>query len=97
MCVQSILNEQESFGRIGGEEWLFILSNTTKEQSVLLFERLQHLLSLMNEKVDVGNYKVTASMGVAELTNNEGLQGLIKKADERLYDAKNQGRNRIVF
>ncbi len=83
------------FGRIGGEEFLVIMPDTTMEAAVELAERLRQSIA-SNIFVGKPPQAVTASFGVAgwseELTNAEIL---VKAADDALYRAKQNGRNRV--
>lgn len=80
--------------RFGGEEFLVLLSQTAAAQALQLAERLRGLL----EAADIlGNgIKITASMGIAELTSEDTMDSLLKRADLALYQAKETGRNRVV-
>jgi diguanylate cyclase (GGDEF)-like protein len=81
--------------RWGGEEFLVTLPKTTLENSVVTAERIRvglesHQFIVADQKLDV-----TASFGVASLLPNESLDELIKRADNALYAAKRNGRNRV--
>ena len=82
------------FGRVGGEEFLIIMPDTKMEAAVDLAERLR-LSIASNIFAGAPPQEVTASFGVAswseELTDAEIL---IKAADDALYRAKPNGRNR---
>jgi diguanylate cyclase len=81
----------DSIGRYGGEEFLAIFPNTNRENAFLVCERIRKCV----EEFDFGEeYKVTISGGVASY-NKDGITELINKADKKLYEAKNSGRNRI--
>jgi len=56
-------------------------------------------MRLQVEKATIGEQqlKITASFGLATLMEGESLDGLLKRADEALYQAKNSGRNRVVM
>ena len=81
----------DSVGRYGGEEFLVILPNTSKESAYFVCERIRAKI----EEFDFGEgFKVTLSGGVADY-NDEGVIEFIDIADKKLYEAKNSGRNRI--
>lgn len=78
--------------RWGGEEFILVCPDTDLGQAQVVAESLRKKL----EEAEIyEELKVTASFGVATLTQ-PSLDHLFKCADEALYDAKNQGRNRVV-
>src|ERR1700675_632678 len=84
-------------GRIGGEEFLFVLTHTTQENAVVVIERMRAELEDAKFDFDGGSLTVTASFGLAGF---EGIQApdfnrLVSQADAALYAAKRTGRNRI--
>ncbi|WKY47684.1 GGDEF domain-containing protein [Eubacteriaceae bacterium ES3] len=79
-------------GRYGGEEFLIVMPNTTLEQGYELSERLRQII----EEIEFDNeVKVTVSIGLKVHSESETAEELIKNADEALYAAKNNGRNRV--
>lgn len=93
------LRGNDSFGRYGGEEWLMVLEESSPQNIVQIFERLRALLNHSQIKGLKKDYSLTFSMGVAiydpKLDNN--VSDLIKRADKAVYEAKNSGRDKIVF
>lgn len=94
------IREYDTLARYGGEEFVIVLPQTTREQAIIVAEKLRRAV----EKaafIDKGeSYSVTASFGVAALVGTDEVipanQELIKMADEALYDAKGKGRNRVA-
>lgn len=97
----------DSVSRYGGEEFLVILPRTDPQGALSIAERLRasiHALQIPNAASPTGY--LTISIGVATLDGNQRLpddkplhiiaSGLIRQADNALYAAKNQGRNRVV-
>jgi len=84
-------------GRIGGEEFLFILTHTTKENANVVIERIRTQLEATKFDFAGGSLTVTASFGVAgfEGTQAADFNRLVSQADAALYLAKRTGRNRI--
>ena len=81
-------------GRWGGEEFLILCPEANINEAYKLAERLRIALEENNFKeVD----KVTGSFGVASFSNNESRDGLLNKADKRLYKAKERGKNQSVM
>lgn len=80
--------------RVGGEEFGIILTETGLEAAIEVSERLRTAISNA-ETSDVG--RVTGSFGVAECpTHGSSAREIVVAADAALYDAKRQGRNRVV-
>ncbi len=90
--VTGVIREHDAFGRIGGEEWLLVLSQIEEENINIVFERISELsrdITLPNVE-----QKITFSMGVSlpSPEDNE-LEVVLKRADQALYNAKENGRN----
>ena len=83
-------------GRYGGEEFIVILYNTTPEGVRLIAERLRQ--AIQNGNVLIGKCKVnlTISAGVDCGVPYGSVEEMIKNADEALYKAKEDGRNKVV-
>lgn len=83
--------------RYGGEEFMLIAEINTPSEAKELFERIRKRVSESEFSVDGQTLKITASFGVYLVTPNTELvlTDLVKKADEALYQAKTEGRNRV--
>ncbi|TPH18562.1 tetratricopeptide repeat-containing diguanylate cyclase [Litorilituus lipolyticus] len=92
----TMMRKTDIFGRFGGEEFIVFLPKTSLHQAIDIANRLRRSI---DEKVwqIVGLDLVTISVGVAAMQEGTStdLASLIKKADEQLYCAKAQGRNRV--
>jgi diguanylate cyclase (GGDEF)-like protein len=86
----------DMIARYGGEEFLICFPGTDPEQANALCETLRAAI----EHYDWGALKlrapVTISFGIAECRHDQSLRSCLDKADLRLYEAKNSGRNRVV-
>ncbi len=82
-------------GRLGGEEFAIAMPHTDIEGAKLLAERLRTAIAGTRTEVDGERLRVTASLGVAELHQDEDFETLYGRADHALYLAKEKGRNRI--
>ena len=92
-AIQHRLRQSDVFGRWGGEEFLLILPETDLSHAAQLAENLRQLVSgLSIEPLS----QVTVSQGVAEFQNSDTELSHIKRADECLYRAKQEGRNRVI-
>ncbi|MEQ6340305.1 MAG: diguanylate cyclase [Gammaproteobacteria bacterium] len=87
--------------RMGGEEFAVIMHYPKMNRcNVEAFERILHDISQYPIKTTVGDIFLTASLGICDYVGGEGLptpDALINCADIKLYQAKAQGRNRVVF
>jgi diguanylate cyclase (GGDEF)-like protein len=94
--VQSRIRRDEVFARYGGEEFAIILPETDLEGALQLAETLRQKVAEHAFVFQADTMRVSISIGAALLTENEKTANeLIKRADERLYAAKNGGRNRV--
>ncbi len=93
----SKLRTYEALGRYGGEEFLVILSDCSKGNTLGHANRLRESISETMMDSTEGMIPVTISIGVGILENVKevDVELLIKAADEALYRAKNNGRNRV--
>jgi diguanylate cyclase (GGDEF)-like protein len=81
--------------RFGGEEILLVLPGIDLEGARLVAERLRLLTAA--QVFSRCEHRVTASFGVAGREADEGWEALLKRADQALYRAKAEGRNRVVL
>lgn len=91
--VRSIIRELDGLYRYGGEEFVVLLPNTTAAQAAIVAENLR---VAMEESELLKSYESTASFGVTELRKGEIIEECMKRCDQALYQAKNEGRNRVV-
>lgn len=84
-------------GRIGGEEFLFVLTHTTEENAKRVIDRVRAEFEATQFNFEGQSLKVTASFGLAGFvgTRAPDFNRLIAQADAALYSAKRQGRNRL--
>ena len=82
--------------RIGGEEFLIVLTHTDVQGAVIAVERIRETLAAQVFRFGNHDIVVTASFGIASLNcQSENFIQLVSRADEALYSAKRLGRNRI--
>lgn len=83
----------DTFARWGGEEFIKLLPNTVLKNAISVAEKLRKGIENFTF---VNGLKITCSFGVAQLSNNDSAENFIKKADDALYIAKNNGRNLVA-
>jgi diguanylate cyclase len=93
------VRSRDCVARYGGEEFAIILPETELEDAKRLTERVRSQLeskklALNDSGRQIG--KITASFGIAQLRENDDAESLIKRADDKLYEAKCAGRNRVA-
>lgn len=92
--IMEMVRDEDLVVRWGGEEFIVLLSHTACEAAAALAERIR---SCFEQKTSgTVPLAITASFGVAQLRNGEHEETLIKRADDALYRAKHEGRNRVV-
>jgi diguanylate cyclase (GGDEF)-like protein/PAS domain S-box-containing protein len=92
--LSSNIRDADIAGRYGGEEFLVVFPNLERENAQKIGERIQQ--SLQSTELPIGHV-LTFSAGIASNKETQDVMELLKLADERLYRAKNTGRNRIVY
>lgn len=86
----------EDVARLGGEEFLVLCPNTTAKQAAIGAERLRAAVEAHVVRSPQFTGSVTVSLGVAERTRDmQGIDALLKAADEAVYAAKSAGRNQV--
>ncbi|UCH81500.1 MAG: sensor domain-containing diguanylate cyclase [Nitrospiraceae bacterium] len=94
--ISSIIRNIDIFARYGGEEFCCLLPETSKDGAIYVAERFREAIEEQDNHFDDLNIKVTISLGVANLKDNiSSPEMLLKMADDALYRAKNEGRNRV--
>lgn len=91
--VTKIIRGTDMLFRYGGEEFVVLLSNTTRKGTLLLAERIRQGIEQMAFRSGKGKIPVTVSLGVAALEPVDDNESLFDRADQALYRAKNEGRN----
>jgi diguanylate cyclase (GGDEF)-like protein len=93
--VRGCLREDDLFARMGGEEFLVVLCGSAALHAAALAERLRLAIQAM-PLPSPGPDRVTASFGVSVARHGGALTELQRLADQALYSAKREGRNRVV-
>lgn len=89
------MREHDKIGRYGGEEFVLVFPHTHVSAAKLVLDRLRQTTEIQVFE-SMLERQVTVSIGLAELSESESVDDLLKRADEVLYEAKRSGRNRVV-
>lgn len=90
--VRATVRKIDTLSRVGGEEFSIIVPEINKNDACIMAEKIRN--SIENHKFSIGE-KVTASFGITEFTKELRKEDLLKQADKAMYQAKQNGRNRI--
>jgi diguanylate cyclase (GGDEF)-like protein len=90
--------EMDLVVRFGGEEFLILLIDCKKKEATAMGERIREAVEAYAFRIPSCTLHKTISIGVADFTGNDGqeIRDVIKEADSALYQAKKNGRNRVV-
>ncbi|MCX8033246.1 MAG: diguanylate cyclase [Thermoleophilia bacterium] len=95
--VQEAVRPYDALGRIGGEEFLLVLPGVGRGELPSLLERIRTAMKAQLVAIPSGeSISVTLSLGGATAAG-ESLEELVRAADDALYRAKNEGRDRVVI
>ena len=83
-------------GRTGGEEFLVVVREATLQEAIVRLERVRMDIAAMRLEPDGDALACTISIGVVVHRRGEGSDGVLRRADEALYEAKRRGRDRVV-
>jgi diguanylate cyclase (GGDEF)-like protein len=92
--IKDALREIDIIGRYGGEEFLVVMRKTDREGCFIASERIRQTIESLTWEHENLHVTISGGIGVIEI-ENESAATMIKRADECLYIAKNNGRNRI--
>ncbi|WP_339489619.1 GGDEF domain-containing protein [Pseudomonas rhizophila] len=96
-AIKNQLRNVDMVFRFGGEEFLILLSNTSRDAAALVGERLRHAAQAQDYFAAGTRIELTVSLGCATLLPGESVESLLRRADNALYVAKREGRNRLAM
>ena len=94
--IQQQVRESDFFGRIGGEEFAFLLVNSDIENSIEKVEALRKSVAECNFRIKKKKFQVTISIGLATFKGKDTIDTIYSRADEALVIAKQTGRNKTL-
>jgi len=84
--------------RYGGDEFVMIFKDQSKKDAKAVLERITHQISTQGLNIDGLNLYVTLSIGLCDVSEALGQkESLLKLIDQRMYEAKALGKNKIVI
>lgn len=91
------LRRGDVFGRIGGEEFAAVFPGCAPDMAMQVAERLQREIQRLTFNHEHKTFGITVSQGLTSLTpEDESIDTLFARADAAMYEAKRQGKNRII-
>jgi diguanylate cyclase (GGDEF)-like protein/PAS domain S-box-containing protein len=93
--LSGCLRASDVIGRWGGDEFLVILPNVTKEALANVSEKCRTMVALSTVSAEGPSIPLTVSVGAAMVAPADSVESLFKRADDYLYTSKRLGRNRV--
>jgi len=94
--IQSRIRKVDLFARIGGEEFVLIMPDTSIENALNLNNTLRVMLEECNFHYEGQHCQITSSVGIAEFRRGDEADIVLERADKALYHSKNNGRNQCT-
>jgi diguanylate cyclase (GGDEF)-like protein len=95
--TESVVRSVDFVARLGGEEFLLVLVGADEQTAGRVARRLCERTRMMAVIPEDPDFRLTVSVGVAGFRRGERVEDVIQRADRALYEAKSQGRDRIVL
>ncbi len=93
--LQQAMRTEDALGRWGGEEFLAVLTDTPPDGVRVMAERLRQVIAAAPFTLDDGS-QIRVTVSVGHTNGTEGAEVLVHRADDALYVAKAEGRNRVA-
>lgn len=96
-ALKNTIRRHDMVGRFGGEEFIIVIADTSRERTLQIAERCRHELTQLevyNEHQQ--RVPISASFGITHFNQHCTIDHVLKHADDALYRAKNLGRNQVV-
>ena len=95
--IKNEIRQIDVFARWGGDEFVICLVGAKEKDAVTIMNNLKEKIEKTEFKANNQLIKITLSVGVAGLNKEDNFNELFKKADKALYQAKQNGRNKVVL
>lgn len=93
-CMQEALRAQDIAGRLGGDEFVLVLRGASVQQAIAVAGRIVDRLQA--QSIEHRLPCLGLSFGAVQVIDGEGVDEALRRADQALYEAKRQGRSRVV-
>jgi diguanylate cyclase (GGDEF)-like protein len=93
--IHHTIRANDTFARIGGEEFSLLLTGSSRDDTLKLAERIRRGVEEMDLSFLSKNLTLTVSIGIAFYQEGATMESMMREADKKLYQAKNEGRNRV--
>lgn len=96
ITLKSMVRDEDLVTRWGGEEFLLLLADTGQDGAQVLAEKILRQIADTEIHIDDLRLSITLSLGVASQQSASNLSEALRHADRAMYQAKQQGKNRVV-
>ena len=96
IVIKNITSE-DIFGRLGGEEFAIVIKSTKEEFVIRKLEKIRTIVENTIISTNDVELSFTVSIGIVQYKNSYSIDMALDEADKKLYEAKNDGRNKIKF
>ena len=98
-CINSLIDDKKSLcARLGGEEFVILYFDMQIDNILTEVERIRTIIENLQINIDDNNsFNFTISSGISQYKSEKTIDELLKNADDALYEAKDAGRNRLIF
>ncbi len=93
--VKSLIRESDHLFRIGGEEFVVLLTNTKIDKAIIVSKKI--LQGVEEDLKTIKDKKITISIGLAEIGKKDDEDTIFKRVDDFLYESKNNGKNKVTY
>jgi len=94
--LRQALRDVDTVARWGGEEFVLLMPDTPPGPALLVTERIREALASSTVVYEGSEIRCTASFGLTELQDADTINQAVSRADQALYQSKQQGRNRVT-
>lgn len=95
--IMKRIRKTDMFARIGGEEFVLLMPDTSSDVALRLNNELREIFLQCKFSYDDTEFSCTASVGLADFADDDTPESVLKKADLALYESKDTGRNRCTI
>ncbi|PCH96523.1 MAG: hypothetical protein COB83_05635 [Gammaproteobacteria bacterium] len=93
--MEQCIRNNDIVARVGGEEFLFLFSNSSYKVGLQIAEKIRQKINTLKFEHEQQAFNITMSFGVTIAYKHDEIKSQLKKADVKLYQAKDAGRDRI--